>query len=120
MIMFFIYVAHSFNHLFDRYAIFFKGGTANAPKVAVTNYLDSIHKISSFQTVYFMSACQHVLFKDCISFYLLKLQVERFWQIYDHLKRPNDIKYSTEYHIFKEGISPTWEDPNNGLYDISL
>lgn len=41
--------------------------------------------------------------------------MERFWQIYDHLKRPNDFRVSTEFHLFKEGISPTWEDPNNAL-----
>ena len=40
-----------------RYTFFFKGGTANAPKVAVTNYLESIHKISSFQTVYIVTRC---------------------------------------------------------------
>lgn len=39
--------------------------------------------------------------------------MERFWQIYDHLKRPNDFKISTEYHLFKDGISPFWEDANN-------
>jgi translation initiation factor 4E len=42
-------------------------------------------------------------------------KVERFWRIYDHLKRPNDFRVTTEYHLFKEGISPTWEDPQNKL-----
>jgi translation initiation factor 4E len=39
-------------------------------------------------------------------------QVEHFWRIYDYLKRPKDLHY-TEYHLFKEGIFPTWEDPQN-------
>jgi translation initiation factor 4E len=42
----------------------------------------------------------------------LRTQVEHFWRIYDYLKRPKDLHY-TEYHLFKEGIFPTWEDPQN-------
>jgi translation initiation factor 4E len=42
-------------------------------------------------------------------------QVEHFWRIYDHLKRPSQFKVTTEYHLFKEGITPTWEDPQNKL-----
>lgn len=39
--------------------------------------------------------------------------MESFWSIYDHLIRPNDIKSSTDYHFFKDGIKPTWEDAYN-------
>jgi translation initiation factor 4E len=42
------------------------------------------------------------------------LQVEHFWRIYDYMKRPSDLNF-TEYHMFKEGITPTWEDPANKL-----
>lgn len=38
--------------------------------------------------------------------------MERFWQVYDHLKRAHDFK-TTEFHLFKDGISPFWEDPLN-------
>jgi translation initiation factor 4E len=42
--------------------------------------------------------------------------IEQFWKIYDHIVRPNDFKVTTDYHLFKKGIKPTWEDPanNNG------
>jgi translation initiation factor 4E len=42
--------------------------------------------------------------------------VQAFWQIYDHIVRPNEFKVTTDYHLFKKGIKPTWEDPanNNG------
>ena len=39
--------------------------------------------------------------------------VEGFWQVYDHIVRPNDFKTSADYQLFKEGIKPTWEDPQN-------
>jgi translation initiation factor 4E len=49
--------------------------------------------------------------------------VEQFWRIYDHLKRPNDFRHTTEYHLFKDGIFPAWEDPANqagGKWTIRL
>jgi Eukaryotic initiation factor 4E len=36
--------------------------------------------------------------------------VEEFWQTYDFLKRPNDLPTTTDYHFFRSGIKPTWED----------
>jgi len=39
--------------------------------------------------------------------------VEGFWSTYNHLRRPNDLPTTTDYHFFREGIKPTWEDPNN-------
>jgi len=41
--------------------------------------------------------------------------VENFWEIYNWLKRPADLPTSatTDYHFFRSGIKPTWEDPSN-------
>eukprot|EP00743_Colponemidia_sp_Colp-15_P001559 GILK01001703.1.p1 GENE.GILK01001703.1~~GILK01001703.1.p1 ORF type:complete len:295 (-),score=43.93 GILK01001703.1:71-955(-) len=39
--------------------------------------------------------------------------VEDFWACYGHLIRPNDLPASSDYHLFKEGIKPMWEDPAN-------
>ena len=36
--------------------------------------------------------------------------VEEFWQTYDFLKRPNFLPTTTDYHFFRNGIKPTWED----------
>jgi Eukaryotic initiation factor 4E len=36
--------------------------------------------------------------------------VEEFWRTYDFLKRPNDLPTTTDYHFFRSGIKPTWED----------
>jgi translation initiation factor 4E len=40
-------------------------------------------------------------------------QVEHFWRIYNHMQRPNEFKTTTDFHLFKNGIKPTWEDPQN-------
>lgn len=39
--------------------------------------------------------------------------IEQFWHIYNHLIRPNTFTVTTDYHLFKDGIKPTWEDPAN-------
>ncbi|KAI8919673.1 translation initiation factor eIF 4e-like domain-containing protein [Entophlyctis helioformis] len=36
--------------------------------------------------------------------------VEDFWGAYSHLKWPNELTNISDYHVFKEGIRPTWED----------
>jgi translation initiation factor 4E len=39
--------------------------------------------------------------------------VEEFWTVYDWLNRPNDLPNTTDFHFFRRGIKPTWEDPEN-------
>ncbi|KAL7693229.1 putative translation Initiation factor eIF-4e [Plasmopara halstedii] len=39
--------------------------------------------------------------------------VQDFWQLYNHLVRPNDLPNTMDYHLFKTGIKPMWEDPAN-------
>lgn len=38
---------------------------------------------------------------------------EDFWKIYCHLKRPSLLPTVSDYHIFKDGIRPVWEDEAN-------
>ncbi|KAK3094739.1 hypothetical protein FSP39_005620 [Pinctada imbricata] len=39
--------------------------------------------------------------------------VEQFWKYYAHLVRPSDLTGHSDYHLFKEGIRPMWEDTAN-------
>lgn len=39
--------------------------------------------------------------------------VEEFWKTYNYLRRPNDLPTTTDYHFFRDGIKPTWEDSSN-------
>ena len=41
-------------------------------------------------------------------------QVEDFWRLYVHLRRPVDDRPTVcDYHVFREGIKPMWEDEAN-------
>merc|ERR1719231_648919 len=40
--------------------------------------------------------------------------VEDFWRLYVHLRRPVDERPTVcDYHVFRDGIKPMWEDENN-------
>jgi translation initiation factor 4E len=39
--------------------------------------------------------------------------VEDFFEIYKHLKRPSTLPLVSDYHIFKKGIPPIWENDDN-------
>lgn len=39
--------------------------------------------------------------------------VEDFWTVYTHLRRPNTLPHVSDYHVFKKGIRPVWEDQEN-------
>lgn len=39
--------------------------------------------------------------------------VESFWAVYVHLKRPSTLPSVSDYHIFRKGIRPVWEDEEN-------
>jgi translation initiation factor 4E len=39
--------------------------------------------------------------------------VEAFWTVYSHLKRPSSLPAVSDYHFFRKGIRPVWEDQEN-------
>ncbi|KAE8620463.1 hypothetical protein XENTR_v10010264 [Xenopus tropicalis] len=36
--------------------------------------------------------------------------VEQFWRIYSHIVRPGDLTGYSDFHLFKDGIKPMWEE----------
>jgi len=39
--------------------------------------------------------------------------VQEFWQVYNCLVRPSTLPIVSDYHFFKNGIRPIWEDDEN-------
>jgi len=39
--------------------------------------------------------------------------ISEFWSTYDYMLRPSALVATTDYHMFRGGISPTWEDEAN-------
>lgn len=69
-----------------------------APGEKITDYEAAIKKIGVFTTV------------GALATYF---QIEEFWALYSHLRRPNELPNVSDYHLFKEGIRPVWEDDSN-------
>ncbi|KAI9336220.1 translation initiation factor eIF 4e-like domain-containing protein [Zopfochytrium polystomum] len=39
--------------------------------------------------------------------------VEDFWGVYNNIIKASQIAFGSNYHLFKEGVQPMWEDPAN-------
>jgi len=39
--------------------------------------------------------------------------VEQFWQFYAHMVHPCDLSGHSDFHLFKQGIRPMWEEESN-------
>ena len=39
--------------------------------------------------------------------------ITEFWEVFQHLKKPDQCPIGTDYHVFKKGIVPMWEDNMN-------
>ncbi|KAG0223825.1 translation initiation factor eIF 4e-like domain-containing protein [Mortierella sp. GBAus27b] len=49
--------------------------------------------------------------------------VEDFWGVYNNIMKVCDLGTNSNYHLFKQGIKPMWEDPANkkgGKWSIQL
>jgi len=49
------------------------------------------------------------LLKEVISFD----SVEEFWGIYNNITPTSDLALKSDYHLFKKGVRPEWEDAQN-------
>ncbi|KAI1762127.1 eukaryotic translation initiation factor 4E [Hypoxylon rubiginosum] len=49
------------------------------------------------------------LLKEVITFN----SVEEFWGIYNNIAPVSELALKSDYHLFKEGVRPEWEDPQN-------
>ncbi|KAI5791955.1 translation initiation factor eIF 4e-like domain-containing protein [Geopyxis carbonaria] len=39
--------------------------------------------------------------------------VEEFWGIYNNITKTSELSLKSDYHLFKEGVRPEWEDVQN-------
>ncbi|KAK7206373.1 translation initiation factor eIF 4e-like domain-containing protein [Myxozyma melibiosi] len=39
--------------------------------------------------------------------------VEEFWGVYNNIPKASELPLKSDYHLFKSGVRPEWEDPQN-------
>ncbi|OLL24746.1 Eukaryotic translation initiation factor 4E-1 [Neolecta irregularis DAH-3] len=49
------------------------------------------------------------LLKEVITFD----SVEEFWGVYNNIAKTSELAHKSDYHLFKAGVRPEWEDPQN-------
>lgn len=53
------------------------------------------------------------LWLDLLKPVILFDTVEEFWGVYNSIPAATDLPIKSDYHLFREGIKPEWEDQNN-------
>ncbi|KAL2167322.1 hypothetical protein VTG60DRAFT_1423 [Thermothelomyces hinnuleus] len=73
------------------------------------------HPLSSRWTLWFTKPASgkgdnwNDLLKEVITFE----SVEEFWGVYNNIAPVSELALKSDYHLFKEGVRPEWEDPQN-------
>ena len=90
-----------------------KSGSASTPSDD-SNSAFSDHSLRSTWTLFYRPPTHKYSDYEKSTMKIANLStVESFWTIYTHLKRPSLLPTVSDYHIFKEGIRPVWEDDAN-------
>jgi len=89
------------NYLNEKYSFYYRLIEQNISnqKTDVTQYENSIKKIAEFNNI------------------------EDFWKIFQHIKKPEKLNNGIEIQLFKNEIKPLWEDELNkkgGRFSIKL
>lgn len=71
------------------------------------------HSLGEAFTFSYFRKEKGVDYEDCMKNVGDFSSVEEFWALYTHMKRPYELKVSMDYHLFKQGIKPMWEDEKN-------
>ena len=78
-----------------------------------TSTMDKIHPLGETYTFSYFRKEKGMDYEDCMKNVGEFSTVEEFWTLYTHMKRPYELKVSMDYHLFKHGIKPMWEDDRN-------
>jgi len=94
-------------------------GEADQDVVDVDRPLVAKHKLHRAWTMWYdapvpgakpdPNASWHDKVKKIVSF----RYVEDFWSLFNNLMAPSKLAVQSNYHLFKEGVMPAWEDPVN-------
>ncbi|KAK9451166.1 translation initiation factor eIF 4e-like domain-containing protein [Limtongia smithiae] len=102
--------------LFNRHKVLRSPGTSDRLDDSLPSSVDEEHPLAYSWTIWFLHRGPGVKISDYekatkeISSFST---VEDFWRLYSYLARPSTLPYTSEYHLFKTGVRPIWEDPTN-------
>ncbi|KAI9320239.1 translation initiation factor eIF 4e-like domain-containing protein [Dichotomocladium elegans] len=83
------------------------------PGAKITNYEDSMKRIAQFSTASRRKKRNAQMSRMRLSSASMIFTIEDFWAVYSHLRRPFELPTVSDYHLFKYGVRPVWEDGAN-------
>jgi len=78
-----------------------------------TKILRPQHKLSQPWTMWYSAGNKNLSWKKNQVPLATLDTVEQFWQIYNQVKLASELRDGHTYSVFKAGIMPDWEDPEN-------
>ena len=96
----------------------------NKKKTKLENKFSFLYRVDNSNQY---SAPKQILAKEKYESQVKKIAefdtIEDFWDIFQHLRKPDSCRPGIEFFMFKEDIKPLWEDENNkngGRFSIKL
>jgi len=71
------------------------------------------HPLQYKWTLWYCKADRAKQWEDCLKQVTSFDTVEDFWSLYNHIQLASGLSWGSDYYLFKEGIKPMWEDPQN-------
>lgn len=97
-----------------------EGNNADDPDVLLDGskaeaFTDAVKKIGTVRNVEeFWTMYDYVSLRLLIAFICcLAAYIRPMFYLLGQIIRPDQLPVTTDYHFFREGIAPTWEDPQN-------
>ncbi|CAD5224504.1 unnamed protein product [Bursaphelenchus okinawaensis] len=75
--------------------------------------LKSKHPLQHKWAFWFLKGDRSRDWEDCLKQVVVLETVEDFWGFYLRIIPASDLTFGSDYYLFKEGIKPMWEDPQN-------
>ncbi|CAD5231891.1 unnamed protein product [Bursaphelenchus xylophilus] len=75
--------------------------------------LKSKHPLQHKWAFWFLKGDRTRDWEDCLKQVVVIDSVEDFWGFYLRIVPASGLSFGSDYYLFKEGIKPMWEDPQN-------
>lgn len=90
-----------------------KDQTAATEANSIPNQLLAKHPLQYKWVLWYCKQDRAKDWEDCLKQVATFETVEDFWALYNHIQLASGLSWGSDYYLFKEGIRPMWEDPQN-------
>ncbi|GMT32118.1 hypothetical protein PFISCL1PPCAC_23415, partial [Pristionchus fissidentatus] len=85
----------------------------NGHSEAQTAILPKRHQLRQSWTYWYLNDNRAMNWEDRLKKICTFNTVEDFWALYNNIKTPSQLNVTCDYNVFKHGIDPMWEVPEN-------